>query len=108
MSERRDPTDGKTSLVFGLVCRGPADRFRAEKVLETFDAHTVVAGAEHDQRTSVGDEDERFHDPLDLCTDLARRILRGTGRGGETHDREVHAALGSVRADADDVGVVRR
>jgi len=108
MRERRHPTDGKTSLLFRLVRRGSTDRFRAEKVLETFDAHPVVAGAQHDHRTSVGYEDERFHDPLDLCTDLSRRILGGTGRGGETHDRELHAAFGSVRADADDVGVIRR
>ena len=108
MREGRHATDGKTGLLFRLVGRGPADRFCAKKVLETFDADTVIAGAEHDQRTSVGDEDERFHDPRDLCTDLSRRILGGTGRGGETHDRELHAALGSVRANADDVGVVRR
>ena len=108
MRERRHATDGKTGLLLRLVCRGTADGFRAEKILETFDAHTVVAGAKHDQRTSVGHEDQRFHDPLDLCTDLSRRILGGTCRRGETDDRELHAALGSVRANADDVGVVRR
>ena len=106
MREWRHAADRKTGVRLRLICRCPADRFRAKHILEAFDAHSLVAGAEHDDGPAVGDEDEGLHDALDLGADLPGRVFGGPRRRGEAADLDGRAALGRIGLDPRDVRVL--
>ena len=107
MRERRHAADGKPGVSLRLVCRGPADRSGAANVLEAFDAHAVIAAAEHNERPSVGDEHERLHDAAHFRADLTCGVLGRAGRGRESPDRKLDSAFVRVGANTRDVGVIR-
>src|SRR6185503_18009979 len=92
--ERRDATDRVTSEALRLVGRGTSHPSRAEDLAQPLLADAPVAAAQHDDRSTIPDENKRLHDLANTYADLARRILRGASAGSETADLDRHAALG--------------